>query len=958
MVRLRVPITTYKLQFNRGFRFDDARAVVPYLSRLGISDLYASPLFKARKGSSHGYDVTDPSRLNPELGSEQDFDTLVQELRARDMGLLLDIVPNHMAASPENSWWMDILENGRCSPYADFFDIDWNSPGSALQNKVLLPILGSPYNKALGNQELSLILEESGLSVRYHSLKLPLDVKSYNQVISHRLSALEQVVGAAHPTLRRLRQLIGTIERLPSHVSPDPTKSREIYQKRQLIKKELVHIVNSSPEFKAFLSENVALFNGRKGAPHSFDPLDRLLAQQAYRLAFWKTALRKINYRRFFDISDLIGVRVEDPQVFEATHALVFRLISEGKVTGLRIDHVDGLRDPSEYLVRVQRCLTPKAENADGSPSFYIVVEKILAGDENLPPEWPVFGTTGYDFAAILNALFIDSKGIEALDVAYSGFIRRETEFEDVVYEKKKQVLEELFAAEVHTLGHHLARLAQQGWNFPALSSKELSKAIIEVTACLPVYRTYTRDPRVSARDRLYLEQAVEEAQRRASVMEAHALSFLKQVLFLDFPDSLAPDAREGWLRFVMQWQQLTGAVMAKGFEDTALYNYNLLVSLNEVGGDPHSTGLSIDEFHRFNLSRQKRWPCTLNATSTHDTKRGEDVRARINVLSEIPHAWRQCLTQWSQWNRAKKRKVKGRLVPEPNMEVLLYQTLIGAWPLSDKDVPEFKERLKAYVIKAAREAKVFTSWLSPDLKYEEALLAFIDSILESSNQNRFLGDLVQFQKKIAYYGALNSLAQVLLKVTSPGVPDFYQGTELWDLSLVDPDNRRPVDFKKRIGLLDELIRKEAQGQSSLVQEILTSWEDARVKLYVTYKALGVRKACRELFLEGDYIPLQIQGQRQEHVCAFARRNGEEWALIVVPRHLTKLVRVRRLPLGRRVWEDDLLLLTEGIPKRWLHVFTGESVSVSKATKGVPLSIVFRRFPVALLVSTPSNDGF
>jgi (1->4)-alpha-D-glucan 1-alpha-D-glucosylmutase len=801
MSRLRIPIATYRLQFNDRFRFEDARALASYLHQLGISDLYASPILKARKGSTHGYDITDPSHLNPELGTEEEFEALVQELKGYGMGLLLDIVPNHMAASPDNPWWADVLENGQDSPYAAFFDIDWNPPDSALKNKS------------------------------------------------------------------------------------------------------------------------------------------------------WETAREQINYRRFFDISDLIGVRVEDPRVFEATHALVFRLVQQGKVTGLRIDHIDGLYDPLQYLSRLQCQIIPEGETG-GLPGFYIVVEKILLGDEVLPQEWPISGTTGYDFLNVVNALFVDGEGVQTLDASYPRFTGAQLTFDDVAYEKKKQVMKDLFAGEVKALGHQLACLAQQADHTSSLSPEEQTNALIEVTACLPIYRTYVRTLKASPREQRYLEYATQEARRRNPALKTSALDFLKRVLALDFPTMFGSEQKRAWLHFVLRWQQWTGAVMAKGFEDTALYTYNRLVSLNEVGGDPGHAGLSVDEFHRFNRSRRVHFPYTLNATSTHDTKRSEDVRARINVLSEIPEEWERRLTRWNQWNQSKKRRINGLPVPEPNMEVFLYQTLVGAWPLSPEEVPEFKQRLKTYMVKAVREAKVFTNWLWPNPEYEDALLKFIDSILEISNQNEFLPDFLQFEKQIAYYGFINSLAQVLLKNTSPGVPDLYQGMELWNLSLVDPDNRRPVDFQRRIKLLHDLIKQEARGQQSLIRQVLESWEDGRVKLYLTYKALNVRKSHRDLFLGGDYIPLQIGGQRQEHICALGRRKAELWALVVIPRLLTKLSPMGTLPVGRQVWRDDFLILPADAPQRWLNVLTGETIKFSKATETLPLSRVFGIFPVALLLGT------
>lgn len=957
MVGLRIPVATYRLQFNQSFRFEDAQAILPYLHRLGISDLYASPIFKARQGSSHGYDVTDPTCLNPELGGQQKFDALVRELKARGMGLLLDIVPNHMAASPESPWWMDVLENGQSSPYATFFDIDWNPISGALKNKVLLPILGSPYRQALANQELALMLEETGFFVHYHDFRLPLNIKSYALVISHRLDALEALVGSDHLALRQLKQLMNAMECLPPCTSSNAREARKRHREQQIIKERLWRLINASPEAESFLLENVALFNGKKGDTGSFDLLDRLLAQQAYQPAFWRTALEEINYRRFFDISDLIGVRVEELPVFEATHALVFQLVREGKVTGLRIDHIDGLRDPSKYLRQLQRRLTPKTERSGRLPGSYIVIEKILAGDETLPEEWPVLGTTGYDFLNAVNSLFVDEEGLQSMKAIDSSLTGLRLTFEEIAYQKKKQVVEELFASETHTLGQRLTGLAQQDWCECDLSQKELTKALIEVTACLPIYRTYTRTLEVSPRDRVYLKSAIEEARKRDPALGARTLNFLKRALLMDSPVSLAPQQKEEWLRFVMEWQQFTGAVMAKGFEDTALYNYSRLISLNEVGGNPGGVGLSVEAFHQHNLVRQARWPYTLNATSTHDTKRGEDVRARINVLSEIPEVWGGHLARWMRWNQAKKLKVNGHLVPDLNMEMLLYQTLIGAWPLSENEVPQFKERVKAYIFKAAREAKAFTSWLSPNLEYERALLAFVDSIWEGSGQNEFFNDLLEFQREVAYYGALNSLAQVLLKITSPGVPDFYQGTELWDFSLVDPDNRRPVDFGKRTRLLDDLIRQETQGLSSFIRELLTSWEDGRVKLYVTYKALSVRSAHQEVFLEGDYIPLEVRSVRQENVCAFARRRGNNWALIAVPRLMTKLVRAGTVPLGEWVWENDVLLLPQSAPEQWLQVFTGEFLKSTTTMNGLCLSSVFGAFPVALLVGTSPETG-
>jgi len=951
MFSLRVPVATYRLQFNRQFCFRHAQELVAYLHRLGISDLYASPIFKARRGSQHGYDITDPLHLNPELGSEADFETLVQKLKQNQMGLLLDIVPNHMATSSENPWWMDVLENGRCSPYAPFFDIYWDSSRNTAENRVVLPILAGPYEQALENQEFTLALEDTGLSVCYHSYKLPVDIKSYALVCAYRRETLEAALGSDNPSFQQFNQLMDTFERLSSSTSLDYRKAREQYQERQSIKQAFQNMVNTSTKIKTFLLQNIAIFNGKKGDRGSFYLLDKLLEQQVYRLAFWKTAREQLNYRRFFDINDLIGIRVEEPEVLEATHALILQLIQEEKVTGLRIDHIDGLYDPVQYLSRLQHHIALEAKEPDRPTGFYLIVEKILAGDQSLPLEWQTCGTTGYDFIKMVNALFIDSKGLASIDATQSRLTGLKTVFDDVVYEKKNQVIKELFPSEIRILENYLSQLAQHDHTAATIASRELKQVLIEVTACLPVYRTYTQTLEVSDRDQSYLEHAFKEARRRNPAMEVAALDFLRRLLFLDFPNYLTLEQKETGLHFVMRWQQFTGAVMAKGFEDTALYTYNRLISLNEVGGDPGSVSLSIDEFHRYNLNRQLHWPYTLNATSTHDTKRSEDVRARINVLSEIPEEWDRHLSLWSEWNQSKKQRINGLLVPELSIEIFLYQTLIGTWPLHKEEVPEFKQRLKAYIVKVAREAKTFTNWLSPNLDYEDALITFLASILERFKQNDFLEDFLIFEKQIAYYGALNSLAQVLLKITSPGIPDFFQGTELWNLSLVDPDNRRPVDFKQRRELLDDLIQQETMGRQSLIQQVLNSWEDGRVKLYSTYKALNARIYYRDAFLDGQYLPLKAAGQRQEHVVAFIRHKGGKWLLVVIPRLLTKLVNVGTIPVGREVWGDDLLVLPEEVPEHWLNIFTGEKLTVSSARNILPLYTILSTFPVALLKS-------
>lgn len=946
----RIPVATYRFQFNKGFTFAQARGLVSYLCRLGISDLYASPIFQARQGSLHGYDATDPTQFNPELGTEQEFEELSRELKSHQMGLLLDIVPNHMAASPENPWWVDLLENGPASPYADFFDVDWRPPGGMVTNQVVLPILGKPYYETLESGELTLALDEAGLHVRYYEQRLPLEIKSYGMVLSRIVKALTSGRGAGHPALAQLQQLTADLEALPPYYYTTSDEIAARHQAGQTVKERLLSLVNTSPQIKRFLDDSLDSFNGKQGAPQSFDSLDWLLSQQPYQLLFWETGREVMNYRRFFDITDLVGVRVEIPHVFEAAHRLALRLAREGKVTGLRIDHIDGLYDPLEYLRQLQARLVSSTTGANDAAGFYVVVEKILSGGEALPEDWPAAGTTGYEFLNALNAVFVDQAGFECLVAAYNQMTGSSESFSEVVYARKKQVIQELFHGEAQRLGHYLARLAQQDRYACDLPQPQLTRALLEITACLPVYRTYTRNSQISTPDQQYAEEAVAEARTRSPQLEGRALDFVKRTLLGDWPAWLSEEQREVWSDFVSHWQQFTGPAMAKGFEDTSLYAYNPLISLNDVGGEPTAERLSVEAFHQHNAARQSQWPHTLNATSTHDTKRSEDVRARINVLSEIPDEWTRCLNRWGRWNRAKKPEVGGQPAPDASMESLLYQTLVGGWPLAQEEAPQFKQRLKEYLLKAAREAKTYTSWLAQNGEYEDALLGFAGSILENAPDNRFLADFLKLQKRIAFYGAFNSLSQVLLKIAAPGVPDFYQGTELWDFSLVDPDNRRPVDFPGRARFLDEIAQPETRKSKAWIKGLLDSWEDGRIKLYVTYQALRWRSEGQELFSQGDYIPVEAEGQRKEHICAFIRRYGERWALIVAPRLLTRLVRAGRPPLGKRVWGEDSLLLPPGAPEQWLNGFTGDTTPVSRETHQAPLSAVFERFPVALLL--------
>lgn len=945
---LRAPGTTYRLQLNRDMGFDRARQLVPYLHRLGITDLYVSPLLRAREGSSHGYDGTDPTRLNPELGSERAFDALVDALRQRGMGLLLDIVPNHLAASTENPWWAHVLEHGPASPYAAFFDIDWHPGDPELEGRVLLPILGDSLEEVLARGELHLALDAGGLCLRYFRHRLPVDPGTYPLLLAP---------GGAGAGGDALEALLARARRLPPREAGDPGAAACRCREGEAIKAGLTRLYREVPPVRTLVDRSF----------HK-PPLCELLAAQAYRLAPWREAASRLNYRRFFDVSDLVGVRVEDPRVFAATHAFILQLAREGKVTGLRVDHVDGLLDPPGYLRRLTGALAAEV-GAEGtsraapgasprSLPFYVVVEKILTGSEQLRADWPVAGTTGYEFLNALNAVFVDPAGYSRLAAAYGRFVGDDAAFADVVYHQKRKVIRELFPGEFR-------ELAQQAAALTGVSLQALEPALVEVTACLPVYRTYRRRGPVAAEDRALLEEAVAEAGRRNPGLDGPALAALRGLLLGEAREAGEGAGAEGTgarpgaagadacLAWVMRWQQRCVAVTAKGQEDTALYVHLPLLSLNEVGGGPPPPADPVAVFHRLNQERLARWPLALSATATHDTKRGEDARCRLHVLSELPEEWEARLTRWSRWNAPKRRLVKGTWVPTPREEVLLYQTLLGAWPAREAELPTFPERLAGYLVKAAREAKIHSSWLSPDPAHEDALVAFARDILAPEAGSPFPADFHGFRGLVAFHGALNSLGQVLLKLAAPGVPDTYQGTELWDLSLVDPDNRRPVDFEERQRLLAELEEEEAAGPPGLAARLLATWADGRVKLHVVRHGLRLRRERPELFRKGAYLPVPVRGPRAEHVCAFARRQGTDWALAAAARLTVRLAGPGRFPLGEPVWRETMLVLPGRSPDRWENRLTGEHLATTGLAAGeraIPLATAFRTLPVALLV--------
>ncbi len=957
-----IPISTYRLQFNHSFTFNDAAKQVPYLQALGITHCYASPYLKAVPGSLHGYDVVDPASLNPEIGSKDDYQKFVQILKTHGMGHILDVVPNHMGIThPANLWWQDVLENGPSSRYAKYFDIDWAPVKEELEDKVLLPILGDQYGIVLENQEIQLCFKDGFFYLQYFDNRLPLDPGTWEPILSFRLEELAEALSETDAHLQELKSIITSLSHLPQRTEDDPQRIEERYREKEVISRRLLTLTQESPSIASFLQENLLQFNGSKGNYSSFDRLDGLVSNQAYRLAYWRVAAEEINYRRFFDINELAAIRIEESEVFNEIHQLVLQFLQEGSLTGIRIDHVDGLYDPRAYLRQWQLWAEKHlSQTADAKGRFlFILVEKILGKNEPLSEDWATHGTTGYDFLALLNNIFIQTENRRAFDQIYARFIKHSFEWDDLVYRCKELIMSSSMSSEINALGHQLNLLSERNRRTRDFTLNSLIHAVREIIACFPVYRTYVTPPpseEVMDRDRAYIRLAVARAKRRNPAVNNLVFDFIRTLL-LKLPGEGSEWNWDDACPFVMKFQQTTSPVMAKGAEDTAFYIYNRLVSLNEVGGEPDQFGIPLQTFHERISERQHKWPHGLSATSTHDTKRGEDIRARLNVLSEIPKEWHKHLALWHRLNKKAKTTVEDQIVPDRNEEYLLYQTLLGCWPCTDLDdqgYQEFTERIQNYMIKALREAKVHTSWLNPDDSYESGIRSFIAAILARPRQNAFLNDFLPFQQELARYGFYNSLSQVLLKITAPGIPDFYQGTELWDLNLVDPDNRRPVNYEHRHQLLEEMKSSlEPEEKIARLRMALENPLDGRIKFLVTMMALQFRREQAPLFLHGSYQPLETYGQKSQHLCAFARMKDGEFSLTLSPRFFTGLVSdPTTLPIGEAVWEDTRVLLPpECAGSQFQEILTGRIVSPEhqEGKPSLPAAFVFEHFPGAIL---------
>ena len=977
-VQRQTPRATYRLQMHAGFTLLDAKRIVPYLDSLGISHLYVSSLLKARKGSLHGYDVADHRQLNPELGTEDDLASLAEDLRKRGMGMILDVVPNHMWVGEDNEWWMDVLENGPTSRFANHFDIAWtNHPRERLRNKVLLPILDEPYGRFIEAGRMKLFFEQGHFGISIDQTRLPLDPRTYPVLLEPTLESLKTELGAESLAVLELQSILSAAKHLPPRDDLDADHYSEARGEGTVIKRRLNDLVTQYPEVGSHIERSIHQIEGNKGQPESFTQLVELLEAQPYRPSFWRVALDEINYRRFFDVNDLAGLATERLEVFQAVHAKPFEWLQKGYLSGLRIDHIDGLLDPKEYLDRLQQyyllgiarsiwdadpSLQDSAQWADMEPlvlsriaetplpaesRLYVVVEKILGSRETLPTKWPCDGTTGYEFLNELNSLFVDPAHEEELTQIYERFSGQSRPFDQIAYERKRQILRSTMASELDVLVHQLDALAQKEWWSRDFTRNGLRQALEEMIACFPVYRTYvSTEP--GSNDQMMILLATHRARTRNPLLGREMFEFVRDTLLLRQTHSAttSSDYTACQRQFARKFQQLTSPVMAKGVEDTALYEFNRLLALNEVGGDPVRFGNTPDRFHAFLQARKQAQPHGMSPLSTHDTKRGEDVRARIDVISQIPNEWNERIRRWRAMNRQFKVELdEETTAPDRNEEYFIYQTLVGAWPRSSTVDDEFVDRLRNYMIKALHEAKVHSSWIMPDSSYDNAVCSFVASILKS---NDFLADMQSFQDQIRPFALLNSLSQTLIRCLAPGVPDTFQGTETWNDRLVDPDNRCPVKFDELDAKLEQIHAILQHAPRERAEALRRSTTTDNGKMLITALALNLRRDHATLFESGDYLPLSVDGSDQHKLFAFAMIREREAVIVAAPRLLDP---TNLSEDGSSIIVDANLILPNDLSSRqWQDALT--ELPLEKGQIKLPASKLFSSMPVAVLFSS------
>jgi (1->4)-alpha-D-glucan 1-alpha-D-glucosylmutase len=1034
------PIATYRLQLHAGFTLRDATAIIPYLHKLGISHVYCSPYLRARVGSTHGYDLCDHNQINPELGGEEAFVEFITALAAHGMGHILDMVPNHMAASTQNPWWYDVLENGPNSPYAHFFDIDWHPVKSELANKILLPILGSQYGDVLEQGQLKINFQDGAFLLSYFDNHLPLSPKSILPLLEHKLGELRTELGAEHAEVTELESIITGLEHLPSQTARDLASVRERQREKEVIKRRLRDLAANSQAVQKHIKRAIHDYNDAQADPLAVERLSHILDEQAYRLCHWRAAFDEINYRRFFDINELAALSMEAPEVFWRSHTLVRKLLADGSLNGLRIDHIDGLFGPERYLLRLQwsyladlgqrafERLSSAAPNNTGGASvagtsdaaavwlksapevlrlcceqvglpppgpddlralfgpdtavdviseaptvhppsrpvrgelpLYVLTEKILGPDEPLPETWPVAGTTGYDFVTTLNGLFVEPQGWEELVKGYQRFLDDDRSYESVVQDNKRLILRVSMSSELLMLAHRFNQISEQHRRTRDLTLNMLRYAVREVLVSFPVYRVYPSKEGVSERDRRFVDYAVARAKRQNPAFDPVVFDFVRNVLLLNHPPGTTPEVMAQRELLAGKFQQVTSPVMAKGVEDTSFYVWVPLASVNEVGGDPRRPTTSTRQFNEQNVERTSRYRQSMLATTTHDTKRSEDVRARLDVLSEIPRDWRSAVQKFSRTNNRWRHAVEGEAAPTLADEYLYYQSLVGIWPTeppSAEQREQIIQRLQGYMEKATHEAKQRTSWVNPSKAYDDAVRDFVAKTLRDSSQNRFITDVQSLVERIAAAGRMNGLAQVALKLLSPGVADIYQGQELWDDSLVDPDNRRPVDYAARREALADVASWEglpSEERASRASELGRNLRDPRLKLLVTRSILSLRARRAEQWTSGEYVPLEATGPLADHVVAFGWRGAVSQQLeviAVIPRFVQRLIEDARaqqssslLPAG--VWEGTAVTIPSSLTGPASNIFTGQALAADGTT--LPISSLLSDFPIAVL---------
>lgn len=929
-----IPRATYRLQLHGGFGFDAAAAVVPYLARLGISHVYCSPILRARPGSMHGYDVVAHDEINPELGGAEGHARFAAALRAHGMGAILDLVPNHMGISPDNAWWADVLEHGRASRYAGYFDIDWEPSNPDLRQRLLTPMLGEHYDDALraGLLRVAFDAERGAFELRYHEHRWPIDLASLAPLLR------EVAATTARTPLDRLANAIAQLPpRTPEHLARAARAAA--------LKQQLAQLAMAEPEAASAIDARLAALDA--------DALHALLEAQTYRLTYWRVASDEINYRRFFDINELAALRIEDRAVFDATHRLPIALAAAGDVQGLRIDHPDGLCDPAGYFERLQQAYADASGGARDGIGLYVIAEKIAAPYEDVPTSWPIHGTTGYRYAMVVGGVLVDTAAEEALDRIWREFSGETASFHELAHAGRLAAARGILASDLTMHATALVRIARADRRTRDYTWNSLRDALAEVAACMPVYRTYVID-RPSEQDLRFIDWAIAQARQRGTGVDPTIFDFVRRCLAND-PLPGSDTALRARIRdFAIRFQQFCAPVAAKGVEDTAFYRYHRLVSLNEVGGEPGTFGMTPRAFHGASSDRAARWPHTILATSTHDNKRSEDVRNRISVLSQMPEAWDARLQRWTGLSCGWRTTLADvGEAPSRADEYLLWQTLVGTLPVEGLDadtLPAYRERMRDYMIKAAREAKLQTSWMRPHAAYEQALLGFVDGVLARVQPNPLLTDLRRWTHRIAWYGALNSLTMVLLKLTSPGVPDLYQGSELVELQLVDPDNRRPVDYAVRAALLDELGALQ-QADPARLAATLAAWcappADARLKLWITWRLLALRREYEALFRDGSYQALDASGTSADHVLSYARSASDRTVCVAGVRLHARLA--ERGADETPAWRDTRLRLPEALRDAPLrNVLTGEALTPEDGA--VTAQALFATLPVAALV--------